>query len=126
MAEQVMAEQKMNNERQGVMGPNVVDKALTSENASEQGAVMDLISNEVEANLQNLSGEEMQLITQLNVPQFRDFMSKVFGPEFGVVMETKIPQPQPQPEAQPQPVSPQGENQPPMTGGGMMQPPVTA
>jgi hypothetical protein len=126
MAEQVMAEQKMNDERQGVMGPDVVDRAPASENASEQGAVMDLISNEVEANLQNLSGEEMQLITQLNVPQFRDFMSKVFGPEFGVVMETKIPQPQPQPEAQPQPVSPQGENQPPMTGGGMMQPPVTA
>ena len=124
MAEQVMAEQKMNNERQGVMGPNVVDEAPTSENASEQGAVMDLISNEVEANLQNLSGEEMQLITQLNVPQFRDFMSKVFGPEFGVVMETKIPQPQPQPEAQPQQVSPQGENPPPMTGEGMMQPPV--
>ena len=118
MAEQVMAEQKMNNERQGVMGPNVVDKAPTSENASEQGAVMDLISNEVEANLQDLSQEEMQLITQLNVPQFRDFMSKVFGPEFGAVMENKIPQPQP--------VSPQGENQPPMTGGGIMQPPVTA
>ena len=115
MAEQVMAEQKMNNERQGVMGPNVVDEAPTSENASEQGAVMDLISNEVEANLQDLSQEEMQLITQLNVPQFRDFMSKVFGPEFGAVMENKIPQPQP--------VSPQGENQPPMTGGGMMQPP---
>jgi len=124
MAEQVMAEQKMNDERQGVMGPDVVDRAPASENASEQGAVMDLISNEVEANLQNLSGEEMQLITQLNVPQFRDFMSKVFGPEFGVVMETKIPQPQPQPEVQPQPVSPQGENPPPMTGEGMMQPPV--
>jgi len=123
MAEQVMAEQKMNDERQGVMGPDVVDRAPASENASEQGAVMDLISNEVEANLQNLSGEEMQLITQLNVPQFRDFMSKVFGPEFGVVMETKIPQPQPQPEVQPQPVSPQGENPPPMTGEGMMQPP---
>ena len=123
MAEQVMAEQKMNDERQGVMGPDVVDRAPASENASEQGAVMDLISNEVEANLQNLSGEEMQLITQLNVPQFRDFMSKVFGPEFGVVMETKIPQPQPQPESQPQQVSPQGENPPPMTGEGMMQPP---
>jgi hypothetical protein len=102
----------------------LLTRAPASENASEQGAVMDLISNEVEANLQNLSGEEMQLITQLNVPQFRDFMSKVFGPEFGVVMETKIPQPQPQPEAQPQQVSPQGENPPPMTGEGMMQPPV--
>ena len=124
MAEQVMAEQKMNNERQGVMGPNVVDRAPTSENASEQGAVMDLISNEVEANLQTLNEEEMQLITQLNVPQFRDFMSKVFGPEFALIMETKIPQAQAQ--VQPQPVSPQGENQPPMTGGGIMQPPVTA
>ena len=123
MAEQVMAEQKMNDERQGVMGPDVVDRAPASENASEQGAVMDLISNEVEANLQTLNEEEMQLITQLNVPQFRDFMSKVFGPEFGVVMETKIPQPQPQPESQPQQVSPQGENPPPMTGEGMMQPP---
>jgi hypothetical protein len=33
----------------------------------------------------------MQLITQLNIPQFRDFMSKVFGPEFGIIMETRIP-----------------------------------
>ena len=125
MAEQVMAEQKMNDERQGVMGPDVVDRAPASENASEQGAVMDLISNEVEANLQNLSGEEMQLITQLNVPQFRDFMSKVFGAEFGTIMEQAVPEPQaqPQPEVQPQPVSPQGENPPPMTGEGMMQPP---
>ena len=73
---------------------------------------------EVSNNLQNLSEEETMLITQLNVPQFRDFMSKVFGAEFGTIMEQAVPKPQAQPQ-----VSPQGENQPPMTGGGMMQPP---
>ena len=67
--------------------------------------------------------EETMLITQLNVPQFRDFMSKVFGAEFGTIMEQAVPEPQAQPQPEAQPVSPQGENQPPMTGGGMMQPP---
>ena len=58
----------------------------------------------------------MQLITQLNVPEFRNFMSKVFGPEFGIVMESRIPSPQP--------VSPQGESPAPTQGQGMMtQPP---
>ena len=38
-------------------------------------------------NLQNLEDQERELITQLNVPQFRDFMSKVFGPQFGAVMQ---------------------------------------
>ena len=48
-------------------------------------------------------------------------MSKIFGQQFGTIMEQAIPEPQPQPQ-----VSPQGESPSPMTGGGMMQPPVTA
>ena len=113
-----MEEETMNQEmpeRQGMMGADVAPPTTMELKVSPR---------EVSNNLQNLSEEETMLITQLNVPQFRDFMSKVFGPEFGVVMETKIPQPQPQPESQPQQVSPQGENPPPMTGEGMMQPPV--
>ena len=43
-------------------------------------------------------------------------MSKVFGPEFGMVMQEAIPEPQP--------VSPQGESPAPTQGQGMMtQPP---
>ena len=73
-------------------------------------------TEQVSNNIQNLSEEEKQLITQLNVPEFRNFMSKVFGPEFGIVMESRIPSPQP--------VSPQGESPAPTQGQGMMtQPP---
>ena len=44
-------------------------------------------------------------------------MSKVFGPQFGAVMEEAIPEPEPQ-------VSPQRETPPPTQGEGMMtQPP---
>jgi hypothetical protein len=80
---------------------------------------LEISAREVSNNLQSLSEEETALITQLNIPQFRDFMSKVFGPEFGIIMETRVPQPQPQP------VSPQSESPAPTTGEGMMtQPPV--
>jgi hypothetical protein len=115
-----MEEETMNQEmpeRQGMMGADV---------APPTSIQLTVSPREVSNNLQNLSEEETMLITQLNVPQFRDFMSKVFGAEFGIIMEQAVPEPQAQlqPEAQPQPVSPQGENPPPMTGEGMMQPPV--
>tara|TARA_R100001369_G_scaffold8556_1_gene20851 strand:+ start:460 stop:801 length:342 start_codon:yes stop_codon:yes gene_type:complete len=111
-----MEEETMNQEtpdRQGVMGADVAPPTT-----------MELVvtPKEVSNNLQNLRDEELQVITQLNIPQFRDFMSKIFGQQFGTIMEQAIPEPQPQPQAQPQ-VSPQGENPSPMTGGGMMQPP---
>ena len=109
-----MEEETMTPERQGVMGANVADTSTTNN-------PMELVvtPKEVSNNLQNLRDEELQVITQLNIPQFRDFMSKIFGQQFGTIMEQAIPEPQPQ-------VSPQGENPSPMTGGGMMQPPVTA
>ena len=115
-----MEEETMNQEtpeRQGMMGADVAPPTTMELKVSPR---------EVSNNLQNLSEEETMLITQLNVPQFRDFMSKVFGAEFGTIMEQAVPEPQAQPQPEAQPVSPQGENQPPMTGGGMMQPPVTA
>ena len=72
-------------------------------------------ATQVSNNLRNLEDQERELITQLNVPQFRDFMSKVFGPEFGMVMQEAIPEPQ---------VSPQRETPAPTQGEGMMtQPP---
>tara|TARA_R110002012_G_scaffold207528_1_gene377556 strand:- start:244 stop:561 length:318 start_codon:yes stop_codon:yes gene_type:complete len=103
-----MEEETMTPERQGMMGADVAPPTTME---------LKISPREVSNNLQNLSEEETMLITQLNVPQFRDFMSKVFGAEFGTIMEQAVPEPQAQP------VSPQGENQPPMTGGGMMQPP---
>jgi len=111
-----MEEETMTPERQGVMGANVADTSTTNN-------PMELVvtPKEVSNNLQNLRDEELQVITQLNIPQFRDFMSKIFGQQFGTIMEQAIPEPQAQPQ-----VSPQGENPSPMTGGGMMQPPVTA
>ena len=45
-------------------------------------------------------------------------MSKVFGPEFGLIMEERIPQ-----QTQASQVSPQRESPAPMTGQGVMQPP---
>tara|TARA_R100001463_G_scaffold136142_1_gene200832 strand:- start:614 stop:871 length:258 start_codon:yes stop_codon:yes gene_type:complete len=77
-------------------------------------------TEQVSSNLQNLTDEERQLITQLNIPQFRNFMSKVFGADFGNIMQEAIPAPQ---VAQ-QPVSPQSETPAPMEGQGIMtQPP---
>ena len=86
-----------------------------------QSRLVKVLGDRVENNLQNLNEQEMELITQLNVPQFREFMSKVFGPEFSIIMKTRVPEPQ----AQPQPVSQPSESPAPMTGQGMMtQPPV--
>ena len=61
--------------------------------------------------------KKTQLITQLNVPQFRNFMSKVFGPEFGRVMQVSIPEPQ---------VSQPSESPAPTMGQGMMTQPPSA
>ena len=100
--------------RQGMMGADVQTQATPDD---KDNPLINLVGDRVSQNLQNLSEQEMQLITQLNVPQFRDFMSKVFGPEFGMVMQEAIPEPQQQ-------VSPQGESPAPTQGQGMMtQPP---
>ena len=103
--------------RQGMMGADVNTSPATA-----QPMELTVSAREVSNNLQNLEEQERELITQLNVPQFRDFMSKVFGPEFGMVMQEAIPEPQ---AAQPQPqVSPQGESPVPTQGQVMMtQPP---
>jgi len=101
--------------RQGMMGADV------QTSPAQEPMELEISAEEVSNNLQSLSEEEMRLITQLNVPQFRDFMSKVFGQGFGMVMQEAIPEPQ---VAQPQPVSPQSESPAPTTGEGMMtQPP---
>jgi len=117
-----MEEEVMNQEmpeRQGMMGANVQPAPMQEEAPQVQSQLVEVLGDRVENNLQNLSEQEMGLITQLNIPQFRDFMSKVFGPEFGIIMKTRVPQPQPQPVSQP------SESPTPMTGEGMMtQPPV--
>ena len=96
--------------RQGMMGADV-----DTSPAAAQPMELKVSAREVSNNLQNLEDQEKELITQLNVPQFRDFMSKVFGQEFGMVMQEAIPEPQ---------VSPQGESPAPTQGQGMMtQPP---
>jgi hypothetical protein len=96
--------------RQGMMGADV-----DTSPAAAQPMELTVSAREVSNNLQNLEEQEIELITQLNVPQFRDFMSKVFGQEFGMVMQEAIPEPQ---------VSPQGESPAPTQGQGMMtQPP---
>jgi len=100
--------------RQGMMGADVQTTPVPVDN--KDNPLVNLVGDRVSENLKNLSDQEMQLITQLNVPEFRDFMSKVFGPEFGIVMESRIPSPQS--------VSPQGESPAPTQGQGMMtQPP---
>jgi len=109
-----MEEETMTPQGQGMMGANT----------NREPMELTLSAREVSNNLENLSGEEKQLITQLNIPQFRNFMSKVFGQGFGMIMQEAIPEPQ---AAQPQPqVSQPSESTPPMTGEGVMQPPVTA
>tara|TARA_Y100001938_G_C7944516_1_gene356053 strand:+ start:479 stop:796 length:318 start_codon:yes stop_codon:yes gene_type:complete len=98
--------------RQGMMGADV-----DTSPAAAQPMELRVSARQVSNNLQNLGEQERELITQLNVPQFRDFMSKVFGPEFGMVMQEAIPEPQ-------QPVSQPSESPAPMMGQGMMtQPP---
>jgi hypothetical protein len=102
--------------RQGMMGADV----QTSPSRPEPTMKLEVTEIKVAENLKNLTPEEGQLLVQLNVPQFRDFMSKVFGPEFGMIMENSVPQP----EQLAQPVSPQRETPPPTQGEGMMtQPP---
>ena len=103
--------------RQGMMGPDVQQTG-----AGQEPMELEISAREVSNNLQNLNEEETALITQLNVPQFRDFMSKVFGQGFGMIMQEAIPEPQ-----MAQQVSQPSESPAPMTGEGMMtQPPVTA
>ena len=103
--------------RQGMMGADV--QQAPAENKPME---LNITAREVSNNLQNLNEEERQIITQLNIPQFRDFMSKVFGSSFGMIMQEAVPEPQ---VAQPQqPVSQPSESPAPTTGGGMMtQPP---
>jgi hypothetical protein len=101
--------------RQGMMGADV----QTSPSRPEPTMKLEVTEIKVAENLKNLTPEEGQLLVQLNVPQFRDFMSKVFGPEFGMIMENSVPQP----EQLAQQVSPQRESPAPMTGQGVMQPP---
>ena len=97
--------------RQGVMGADVRSPANTS------SMEVKISANQVSNNLRNLNEEERQLITQLNVPQFRDFMSKVFGSEFGRLMQVSIPEPQ---------VSQPSESPAPTQGQGMMTQPPSA
>ena len=102
--------------RQGMMGADV----QTSPSRPEPTMKLEVTEIKVAENLKNLTPEEGQLLVQLNVPQFRDFMSKVFGPEFGMIMENSVPQP----EQLAQPVSQPSESPAPMMGQGMMtQPP---
>ena len=95
--------------RQGVMGANV------QQAPASQPMELKISAREVSNNLQNLEEQEKMLITQLNVEPFRNFMSKVFGSSFGMIMKEAIPEPQ---------VSQPSESPAPMTGQGMMtQPP---
>ena len=104
--------------RQGMMGADVQNSPVKPEPTMR----LEITEIKVADNLKNLTPEEGNLLIQLNVPEFRDFMSKVFGPEFGMIMEQAVPEPQPQ--AQAQSVSQPSESPAPMTGQGMMtQPP---
>ena len=71
--------------RQGVMGANV------QQAPASQPMELKISAREVSNNLQNLEEQEKMLITQLNVEPFRNFMSKVFGSQFGMVMKEAIP-----------------------------------
>ena len=102
--------------RQGMMGADVQTTPVP-ETPNVQTRLVEVIGDRVENNLENLNEQEMQLITQLNVPQFRDFMSKVFGSEFGRLMQVSIPEPQ---------VSQPSESPAPTQGQGMMTQPPSA
>jgi len=109
----------MTPDRQGMMGPDVSNEPAPTgiDMESQEGATTQFVRKEVRANIQSLTPEELQIATQLNVEPFRNFMSKIFGPEFGMLMEQELPEPL-------QPVSPQGESPAPTQGQGMMtQPP---
>ena len=119
-----MEEEMMNKNtpNAGVM----MDADTTPETPAVQNRLVEVIGDRVENNLENLSEQETQLITQLNIPRFRNFMSKVFGPEFGVIMETRIPKPQTPPTPQTPPVSQPSETPAPTQGQGMMTQPPSA
>jgi hypothetical protein len=109
----------MTPDRQGMMGPDVSNEPAPTgiDMESQEGATTQFIRKEVRANIKNLSPEELNIVAQLNVEPFRNFMSKIFGPEFGMLMEQELPK-------QEQQVSPQSESPAPTTGEGMMtQPP---
>ena len=97
--------------RQGVMGANV------QQAPASQPMELKISAREVSNNLQNLEEQEKMLITQLNVEPFRNFMSKVFGSQFGMVMKEAIPVPQ---------VSQPSESPAPTQGQGMMTQPPSA
>ena len=97
--------------RQGVMGANV------QQAPASQPMELKISAREVSNNLQNLEEQEKMLITQLNVEPFRNFMSKVFGSQFGMVMKEAIPEPQ---DSQP------SESPAPTQGQGMMTQPPSA
>ena len=102
--------------RQGMMGADVQTTPVKPEPTMK----LEITEIKVADNLKNLTTQEGQLLVQLNVPEFRNFMSKVFGPEFGMIMEEAIPQN----EMPQQQVSPQGESPAPTQGQGIMtQPP---
>ena len=108
----------MTPDRQGMMGPDVSNKPAPTgiDMESQEGATTQFIRKEVRANIKNLTPEELNIATQLNVEPFRNFMSKIFGPEFGMLMEQELPKQQP--------VSQPSESPAPMMGQGMMtQPP---
>ena len=111
----------MTPDRQGMMGPDVSNEPAPTgiDMESQEGATTQFIRKEVRANIKNLTPEELNIATQLNVEPFRNFMSKIFGPEFGMIMEQELPEP-------PQQVSPQRETPPPTQGEGMMTQPPSA
>lgn len=102
----------MTPQQEGMMRTN-----QQSPNQDTQSMELNITPQKVSSNLEALSNEEKQLITQLNIPQFRNFMSKVFGPEFGRIMEVSIPEPQ---------VSQPSESPAPTQGQGMMTQPPSA
>ena len=120
-----MEEEMMNNEmtpaesntptpeRQGMMGADIADTEGTT--MIEEGI------KKVKQNFENLSQEEKNLATQLNVPQFRNFMSKLLLPEIGPIMEGALPSPTGN-----QQVSLPSESPAPTQGQGMMTQPPSA
>ena len=120
-----MEEEMMNNEmtpaesntptpeRQGMMGADIADTEGTT--MIEEGI------KKVKQNFENLSQEEKNLATQLNVPQFRNFMSKLLLPEIGPIMEGALPSPTGNLQ-----VSQPSESPAPTQGQGMMTQPPSA
>ena len=100
-------------ERQGMMGADIADTEGTT--MIEEGI------KRVKQNFENLSQEEKNLATQLNVPQFRNFMSKLLLPEIGPIMEGALPSPTGN-----QQVSQPSESPAPTQGQGMMTQPPSA